>query len=258
MGDTKPKHFFVLGIGVGVSLCVVLFSVAMAIQNLETLKADVWNWQTLIAGLLAVAAAVATIFSLEKQIAETRAQQEDQRERREYADRAAMPAALAILVRYGDENLKILVSLRSGLTMAGNIRFPATWTAPSLPDYPSDAAETLRTCLVNTGRDKREPIAQILRDLQRLHSRLRSIVENVSDGSTMSVSMSNLSDYILGALDFLVRCNNTIPYARRDGPSPPTRPSLEEISTKAFFKDIHKEDFPFVHEAIECRYTDPT
>ena len=114
----------------------------------------------------------------------------------------------------------------------------------------------IRACLETTDKDKREPIAQILRDLQKLHSRLEGIIKEASPGSEFSVDMMHLSYYLLGALDFVTRCDTTIAYARGDEAAPPAKPTLAQMHSKAFFSNLDEDDFPYVYEAMQGRYTD--
>jgi hypothetical protein len=255
MDDNTKGFWWALGVCFGAFSTLFVVALIFAFQKWAAFFAFLEKWQTLVAGLLSVIAALVAVAWLEKQIRLTK-EEEDRRERKQYADRAAMPAALAEFVKYGRSNLSSLVALRVGLQPDGGIRFEQGWNKPDVPLYPSRAADTVRACLETTDKDKREPIAQILRDLQKLNSRLEGIISEASPGSGFSVDMMHLSYYVLGAVDFITRCDTTIPYARGDQPSPPGRPTLGQMHSKAFFANIDESDFPYVYEAMQGRYTD--
>ena len=255
MDDNTKSFWWALGVCAGAFSTLFVVASIFAIQRWDKFIAVLDKWQTLATGLLSVMAALVAVVWLEKQIRLTKEQEEDRRERKQYADRAAMPAALAVLVKYGRANLNSLVALRAGLQPDGGIRFDRGWNKPEVPAYPSAAADTIRACLETTDKEKREPIARILRDLQKLNSRLEGIIAEASPGSGYSVDMMHLSYYVLGAVDFITRCDTTIAYARGDEATPPGKLTLGQMHSKAFFANVDESDFPYVYEAMQGRYT---
>lgn len=269
MIDCGSRFWWWLGFATGTFTTVFLFASALALWRWQmpvNVLHHLKDWQTLIVGLLGVAVAVATIVWLERQIQVTRVASEDQmrttrelnedhRERKQYADRAAMPAALATLIDYGRANLNALRYMRAHLVPSGTIH--GIWTPPEAPDFPSDAAETIRSCLETTNRNEREPLKQILLDLQIMHSRLRGTIREFGPSSDMLGDDSLISDYIVEALEFMARCNTTVPYARGTpgNETPPAKVSLDRITSEAHFENLRGHELPEVFRIIEERFT---
>lgn len=247
--DTTPRLWYLLGLGTGIVYSALGISLYLAVRGKVDFNSAydlAKDWQTLIAGIIALAGAYITVHGL-------RAQDEDRRERKQYADRTALPSALVALHDYLKASLGILKSLRSGLS-GSRIRFTTGWVRPAIPEIPFSAVEVIRACLETTDKDKRESLREILTQLQIQNSRLRGILRDVGPGSTMIVVEDNLADYIVHTLDLDVRCRNTIPYARDDAPSPFSRPSRDDMQNAAFFEDIHADEFPLVAQKIATRY----
>ena len=98
------------------------------------------DWQTLIAGLVALGAALATIEWMQKQIEETQWQADDRRRRELDAARAVLPLALSEISSYESavaRTLKFLLdrALASGPAedIFAPVELPDDFTVPTLP-----------------------------------------------------------------------------------------------------------------------------
>jgi len=183
--DTTPRFWYLLNFGTGYVVSFFAFCFYMATRmtiHFSKIVHFIWNWQTLIAGLIALLGAWLTVKAVKKQILEnrnaidiqileTRNLDEDMRERKEYADRAAMPSALVDILEYLRKNLLGHKMIHIG-------------TAPPMPAYPSAAVETIRTCLETTPRNRREPLRHLIVKLQVIHSRLESSIAGMAPGAT--------------------------------------------------------------------------
>jgi hypothetical protein len=80
------------------------------------------NWQTLIAGMLALVGALLTVRYLRKQIVLTENMEIERRRREENAVKAVLPMALSEIVDYSTESIRLLERLavpRGGLLGSG-------------------------------------------------------------------------------------------------------------------------------------------
>ncbi len=221
-----------------------------------------WNWQTLIAGLTALAGALYTVGAIRDQIQLARDQEEDRRERKQFADRTAMPSALAELIEYAKACLNLQKALLQYKTAPLQLTTKVTLFGfvDEIPDFPTSQVSTLQLCLETTDRDKREPIAEIVRRLQIQHYRLDHTVRRLApvqnDGTRWIITVEDIANDMVDTIDLLERANNIIPYARGLEPAPPEGLSLSQVQGAANFNGVDQRDYPIVHNVIRNRYSD--
>src|SRR5262249_54192223 len=145
-----------------------------------------------------------------------RDEEENRRDREHYAARAAMPAALAEIVRYATATLRILKPMRPPAGQE-QIQYGADWSAPTLPVVPSQSLGVLQTCMQSADptRNTRQEIATLFEELQIMDSRVRTLMEEVRLESTTVVTRQNLHEQIMDAIELYIRCNQMFEYARR-------------------------------------------
>lgn len=98
------------------------------------------QWETLLTGVAALAAATLTVAKLNDQIRQTEQLASDQRQRRQRAARAVLPLALSELSDYAKACMIGLNDLRPCFQSDGSLdrlqvsKIGTTWTMPSLPE----------------------------------------------------------------------------------------------------------------------------
>ena len=123
--DAGPGFWRILNALSGASVVGFLVATWLALHKplLPLWLSDFLNkWQTLEAGILALLAGIATVITIRRQIDQGERQAEERLERRQYAAKAALPAALAALVEYSDKCLSGLKSLRGFVTPSGRLK----------------------------------------------------------------------------------------------------------------------------------------
>ncbi len=258
--DTTPRFWWVVGWVAGAFTLLLAAAIYFSIGNTHFYKEAtdcLKEWQTLAAGILALGGAIWTVGAIRDQLQYAREQDEDIRERKNFADRAAMPSALVSLLDYAHQSIVVLKELRAGLQPSGRIQFDHTWVSPRIPDYPHEAASVLRTCLETADKAHRPGIVKVLRDLQIQNSRLRDIIKDVSATSGMIVMLNNLCEVIVNSLELYVRGSHMFAYARAEtnAPAPPERVNLEDMGTRAFFEDLDETEYDVLYQIIRGRYS---
>lgn len=137
------------------------------------------KWQTLIAGLLALAGAAWTVWIINCQIKEMLNIEEDRRAREETASRAVLTLALDSVSQYARESIQLVARYA-----------PAKGVKPSVPsdlqvpELSSEVLSVLRDC-VRYKSDKAEQVATVLSRLQLQRARLRALIEEAKSAGIM-------------------------------------------------------------------------
>lgn len=250
--NTDPKTFFYLGVGCGsaVALALVLFGVAFGqdggFAGIYTFFKD---WQTLIAGMLALLAAVPTVFMLNEQIQLEQRRAQDAIERKQFAAKSSLPLALVELTKYADLCLKQLASLKENIDCHGVLRQGGDGI--SVPKLPLSAVQTVESCLESASASNRDALAGILCHLQIVNSRLEACE---TDRVTIRVR-HNLITFIIDALELRRRVEHVFPYARGESETISTVISADELKTAAFFANLREDDWPGLNSELDRRST---
>jgi hypothetical protein len=210
-----------------------------------------YQWQTLIAGLLALVA----IVWLQRQISFAREQENERRERQHFAARATMPAALNDVVDYAKAGIEALKTVPRPTGNSALIAVPLEWTPPKLPGIPSEAVAVLRTCIESADYGPRKEIAKLLSDLQICNSRLYDLFEETlspQGRARRSATSYNMQLYFGDFLELYLRCDRMFRYARGEQPEIALNITLGDMTTRAVFADL--EGYPGLTEALTKRY----
>lgn len=233
-------------------LAVGVFALWLPLKTtgVETL----YRWQTLIAGLIAVAAALIGGAFVINQTRESRRQHETLLARRHAAARSVLPLALSGLVDYAEEAANALESLRStaaGARVRGHAGTPFVPPAidPANIDRLRDTIEGASTAIADR-------VAMVISDVQILDARLRSFTSKLRPGSSSIVVVHNLDDYSINAGTIYARCSELFAYARRetdDAPAAfPTATSLlTSLRLLGFDESTHSEMFEMAKARAE-------
>jgi|GEM_PF-3835534 len=177
-------------------------------QFFTTIGDAVWlrgfeDWQTLVAGLIAIVAAIVGGRYINKQIQQTEETERERRNREFEAARAMMPIYLDALIEYIETCGKRLKSLEM-MASVGERQTPA------FPPLPMDVATFFRDLILRSPADLRIPVIEILSELQVFNARLSSFAYRLSRGT----STNAIEDYVVQAADLYGRCIALLPFAR--------------------------------------------
>lgn len=259
-GDSDGDFSFLLGLSggffVGVFTVATFLSLGSPASVANVLSA-LREWQTLVAGLIALLGALLTVVVIEKQLALARETEDDRRKRKHYAARAGMPAALSELVDYSRQSYAVFKLVAPPGNFAGaRILHDAPWVSPRIPGIPSSALRVMTTCIESAPTNIMPDIANLVEEFQVLHARMLSLVQDVSPGSTMIVTWHNLHDQISDMLEYELSCQNMFDYARRRSERVSSLITRQSMHTRAFFENFHAEDYPGLAELIDRRFPD--
>lgn len=213
-------------------------------KNIRT----VLEWQTLIAGVLAIFAALLGGSFVYLQTMEQRRQNEQQLERKHAAARSVLPLALSGMTHYAQDVAKTLESLRA----PGGHSTPLeiTTTITNIPRFDHQDIEVLRGVVESADQEISDRISDIISEAQIMNSRMMSLASGLMPGSGTLFNNMTLDDYSVCAATIYARCNELFSYARREkelAPSKyPTWSSLKSaLRLLDFDEDLHADMFIF-------------
>ncbi len=191
------------------------------------------DWQTLIAGLIALLAALLTIRAMRLQAKGDQERHLDLLDRKEMASRARMPDALSGM----GEHVR-----RIGSYLAGEVA--------ELPDTPINSISALKEVIEHIDNDAAQRTFELVSWYQVLRARVSSDAATLREEETL---------YDLVLLQAYV--NSLYDYARNEKPKGPNSdPSVEEMSNavkNAFdisFRSKNGKTFDDLQELIERRH----
>lgn len=170
-----------------------------------------YDFQSLIAGILALIAALATIYFLHHQ-------SQAALRRDHEANRANLPLALSNLLDYSDECVSCLVSVLEENTDGTDIRTDIT--IPSLPEFSLRVLTDLVRSSAPTDANKMQAL---LGYIQVHHARMRSIANGLDpqrDPAQITIT-ANVRQRVLDANVLGGMANHLFGFARRDQKSIP-------------------------------------
>lgn len=199
---------------------------ALSDKNVGTVR----DWQTLIAGLIAIVAALMGGGFVLYQTYEGRRQEHARIARHHAAARAVLPLALSGLVDYAEAVAAALEVLRRTVVSRRVMGFPGVPFVP--PVFKPELIEPLRDLVESASESVGERVAKIIEDVQIMDARLRDIPRKIAPGSSSLYLEVNLNGDILLAATIFARCSDLFNYARRrtdDAPQP--FPNVKSLTT---------------------------
>ena len=215
------------------------------------------RFQTLITGLLAVVAAIVTIYFIRKQIVQVDQHSEEARYQKSKAARAFMPNALSALCEYANESIIVLIGLRAAI-VAGETgrRASDEVRAVTVPIIPHNALSTLKECIEFSYEEPAGKIAHLIRELQIQNSRLRTLISDCQrvEGSRIVVTAPIHADSgIFDAANIYALAENLFEFARSETESAPNDVNVQDVKRALFLLSIDDSSFPEVHTLVDKR-----
>lgn len=221
------------------------------------------DWQTLIAGVLALVAAGIGFYFINRQILQAEQHEGDRIERSFDAARATFPLVLSDLAAYARETADFYsVPFRSTATSAGvsrkhfAVEEDELLSAPAMPDETvPDIRRFIEAC---PDKEARNYLSKLIRELQILRARMESMVEDLNhrSASTMVHVRANLEAGLIKSALIHAYCENFFEFARGETSEVPEPPSASEINSSlnklGFWGTIGDE----IRATVERRYGD--
>ncbi|MEZ5920276.1 MAG: hypothetical protein R3C60_02885 [Parvularculaceae bacterium] len=202
--------------------------------------------QALVAGVLALIGAGATVCVLRRQIKIQERQWLDAQERRDRASRARLPLALSDLVDYCLESYSICKLIYCNYEKYKNS--PPSLTAPNLP---GKAIEVLASAVEESLQgDVSKSSSEILNKLQVAHIRLKNSIDTVSSASHIG-NINDQKAYALRAFEIeelRAHIETLFEYARGEKDTP--TPIRSKVDAERVFR-FGKPDGEFEAKVVE-------
>lgn len=132
------------------------------------------KWQTLITGLLALLAAIPTVYLLHRQINLSERHERTRRETSEAAARAVLPLTLSAIIDYAEQSSNTLHTLYQNREEEV---IPESIRAIELPLVPESAISSLQSMIeASTNPSIIKVVAKLIQKIQIQNSRIRSVV----------------------------------------------------------------------------------
>lgn len=198
-----------------------------------------FEWQTLIGGILALFAGIVTVVLLWRQIRQTEDLHNDELSRRHLAQRATLPLTLSEICRSAKDTLKQLGSLRR----QSNISQDSLDVSDIITITDTSTVTIIQNLIENT---KNMNLIRILCYLiQRLQiSQSRLIRKEFFPTSQIDHRMIDIAQvYALAASLFN--------YARGDSADPPLAVEWDQVRTALNIAGLRRDAFPEVHALVD-------
>ncbi len=209
-----------------------------------------FEWQSLIGGILAIAAAGLGSRLLYMQIAQSERHESDRRQRRLAAVRATFPLALSGICAYSKEMLRQLAQVRLANTDDSQEIAIKTFRPPRAPDeFIKDMKE-----LVEAVDDESivKLICEIIAQIQILDSRAASLTDQREMRHLVGVDR-NIDEYIVQSARLHVLTANLFPFARQESNDAPSEIAWDQIESLLFSWHIESHDYPGAYEVLDRR-----
>lgn len=193
-----------------------------------------FEWQTLVSGLLAVAAAGFTVRYLKKQISQSDKQERDRLRRQHDATRATLPLTLSGLI---DAMRKMLSELEQA-----KVEFKQTSVVKNFdpPSPPTDAIQELQQIILSTDNPNVvQTISEIIRQMQTLWARVDVFRSEKEQAIRAGLSLE-INERIIQAAKIHALIESLFDYARcetEDGPTSIAWERAESVLVQLYVYD---------------------
>jgi hypothetical protein len=206
-----------------------------------------YEWQGLVSGLLAIAAASYGALLLNKQIAQAEV---ERRTRRFNAVRATLPLTLSGICTFSKDMLSELSPVRSAMAHLGSGPLPNGFSAPSPP---SDLVNALQDMIEATSQHNVVgAISEMISEIQTLSSR----VAGLSDQAQMARAIGmdrNIDEYIIQAARIYAISESLFDFARRKDETGPRNVPWDRVYSALHFANIEDHQFPDLYADLAKR-----
>ena len=184
------------------------------------------EYQTLLAGLLALGSAVVAAILLHQQTRQARELENERRLGQREAARSWLSLHVSSIIRYADGMGKGVYRL---IEQCQGEALPKDAEVPKFPELPMDAAIAVKEFAAFATADEAKFLALMFSSMQVLESRIRGMIEE--PGGKV---LSNLEAYLEDAAELYARAEALLGYARHSTPKFPSGATWERYSGAMF------------------------
>ena len=217
---------------------------------MSELVSIVHSWQDLIAGGLAVLAAIGGAILLNRQIRQTEKHEQSRLSRRFNAARATLPLTLSGLCAYATSMMDELSQIRSVFNHVGDDQMPPRFNPPPPP---VELVSSLQEVIEATNRDNViDIISEIIGEMQVLSGRVAMLNDETQNRHVVGLAQ-NVDEYMLQAARIYALASSLFEFARREDEMGPTEVSWENVLSGLNLMHIRDGQFPDLFRIIERR-----
>lgn len=185
------------------------------------------DWQDLIAGMLALIGAGATVYVMDRQA-------RDGRYRKRRAARAILPSTLSDIHDYTGRSIRWLDSLREKAAIAEKGGYgKGSISANTCPRPDGKMLDQLIACVEFLDKPHAEFIADMLSQIQIQHSRMAGLSDYFEFYDPINRTrvgiVEEIDAYVANSVEIFACANALFPYARAETERSPVRPALAQI-----------------------------
>lgn len=219
-----------------------------------------YDWQQLLGGLFAIAAAVFGWVAINRQVRQAEEHEKERLRRKHDAARAMLPLALSDITDYAHLCAESLLTLYCRRKEESIQKLENTWHPPRIPSGPTadlrDMVEAASSPLEG------QTIARMLARIQVQAARLRSLAQDLRPSDDTVVTAICIERFLVDTIEISALASSAFRFARGDEEFLPTEePSLKAMFSAAMGLGINDGNCPEVHKRIERQYgknTDPS
>jgi hypothetical protein len=240
---------FAVGYALVVPLVVALGALWRPVTHLGF--ARIRAWQTLEAGLLAIAAALITAYFVHRQTLESRRQENERVSRQHAAARAVLPLALSSIVGYCNAVATSLSWVPPTSPGFRAVRVPPLPYNP--PEFDPGAIASLQEVIESSNETIGDRLASIISEVQILASRLRTYVTNLSRPGMAGLKF-NAVEYVINASTIHARTQALFKYGRREtNDAPPLVLTEDELISSLNLLGFDEDTEPEIYRTARER-----
>ena len=209
------------------------------------------DWQTLLAGVIAIGAAFIGGQYINKQIQSDRDIAADERRRKFAAARAALPLVLSALSDYAIEASAALTTL---LATKKDEIIPRDKSLGAFPTFAPTVVSDLREIIEFSDEPITNNLVEILSVLQIQRARLNWLYNNLKSESDTIVMAANVENYIVQTAEIYARCANLFDFARGKLVLLPATVTSGNVHSALNQAGLWGDKFPRLHETVDRAY----
>lgn len=257
---TEGKHRFWLpalaltfAITFAVALIMILLRPSLVSPSSDEMSGGpsmidvVQNWQTLIAGILAIVAAFIGGYFINGQIRASKKMERERIRRQHNAFRSVLPLALSIVIEYAENATTILRQIHG---TANNGRIGPTATPPNFTGIPSEVIEVLRSTVETSEEAVASPIEELLGKIQITGARLRDLHRRMQDPSSVVIPV-NVESLMVDCATIYARTGTIFLYARRASETIPAELSYKSVKEALSLMKVDDSSYPDVYAMLD-------
>ena len=209
-----------------------------------------YDWQTLLSGMLALGAAFLAASQIRKQIVQVEKHETERRTRKFNAVRATLPLALSGICSFSKNMLTELSQVRSAISHLGSVPVPKSFNPPSPPSELVSALQDMVEATAQT--NVIAAISEIISEIQTLSSRVDGLSDNAQIRQAIGMDR-NIDEYIIQTARMYALAEALFDFARRKDEFGPKELPWDRVYSALHFTNIEDHQFPDLYADLQRR-----